>query len=249
MEKSLTRAQKVEEEKHQIYLLENWYIFRFLKKWDCILTTNRDYILKHTEDNSSLKEVNDAFQVILETHVAEVLHQVSKQVCLVLPVQHPGLVEQWCVFYVYYFYDDIISSQYFLSFNIMSYLAIIIFNIFSRQLLFLPFNIMSYRGFIIIDIIASQCYLVFDVLSQLAFITFIPMSFHRYLPFKVLSFWRFLAFNNFQSTFCPIRRFSIKVFYHCCFLLQHIVGESMGLESHNEVRLYMANCAKKLIWH
>jgi hypothetical protein len=87
--------------------------------------------------------VNDTIQVILETHVAEVLHQVSKQVCLVLPVEHPGLVEQLCVFYVYYFYDDIISSQHFLSFNIMSYLAIIIFNIFSRQLFFYHSTLLS----------------------------------------------------------------------------------------------------------
>jgi hypothetical protein len=48
MEKTLTRAQKVEEKQHRIYILES---------------TLRDYILIHTEDNSSLKEVNGTIQM------------------------------------------------------------------------------------------------------------------------------------------------------------------------------------------
>jgi hypothetical protein len=48
MEKTLTRAQKVEEKKHRIYILKS---------------TLRDSILIHTEDNSSLKEVNGTTQM------------------------------------------------------------------------------------------------------------------------------------------------------------------------------------------
>jgi hypothetical protein len=41
------------------------------------IATNKDHILIHTEDNSLLKELNDATQIILETHLAEDLHLVS----------------------------------------------------------------------------------------------------------------------------------------------------------------------------
>jgi hypothetical protein len=34
-EKTLARTQKVKEQKHRIYLLDNWNIFKFVKKRDC----------------------------------------------------------------------------------------------------------------------------------------------------------------------------------------------------------------------
>ncbi len=90
-------------------------ISKFLKKWDCIfhpsfyLITNRDYILIHTEKNSSLKKLNDTIQVILQTHVAEVLHQASQNVLPCDMMSHSAFI----IF-------DIISSQHFLPFYIMS---------------------------------------------------------------------------------------------------------------------------------
>ncbi len=48
MEETSTRAQKVEEKKHWIYIPES---------------TLKGYILIHTEDNFSLKEVNDTIQI------------------------------------------------------------------------------------------------------------------------------------------------------------------------------------------
>ncbi len=120
---------------------------------------------------------------------------------------------------------DIISSQHFLPFNIMSNSAFIIFNIISSQR-FLTFGITSYLAFIIFNIISSQHFFTFRrfVLFGVYYLRSYVFSSLFIWHLSILFFRWFLPFNVFlvdllsHLTFGP----STVVF----FLLQHFVAES-----------------------
>jgi hypothetical protein len=100
----------------------------------------------------------------------------------------------------------------------MSLSAFIIFDIISSQR-FLSFDIMPCLAFITFNIISSRLFSLFDILSRSAFITFVLTAFRHHLPFDVLCFRRFLLFNIFStdllshSMFCPLTFFTVGVFY------------------------------------
>jgi hypothetical protein len=84
----------------------------------------------------------------------------------------------------------------------MSHSAFIIFNIISSQR-FLPFDIISYSAFIVLDIISSRRFFTFRRILPSFLCPFVVI-----LPFDVLSF-RCFFYNSmfFPSTFCLIQRF------------------------------------------
>jgi hypothetical protein len=216
MDKTLTRAQKVEEKKHRIYILGS---------------TLRDYILIHAEDNSSLKEVNDTIQMHILYLFLSTLFPVNIFYHLTLcPV---GRLLHLTLFPVDLFYHSKLRPVQPLLYSTLFPVDIfLLFDVLSHSV-FITFVLMSFWHYFPFDVVSFRHFLLFNVftIDLLSHLTFCPPTFFTvgvfYFDILSVNFNFSLAFNA-SSIYCydffPAFKASLALLFksHCLILHRHL---------------------------